>query len=959
MKAIITAIISFLALVSYSQPSQQWLTRYNGKGDFSDKFNAVKSDAANNIFLAGSTYNKSNEEDILVIKLNSLGDTAWVRTFNGSANNTDEAFDVATDGTGNVYITGVCKNVGTGKDFATIKYNAFGDTLWTRTLNGIGNGDDEASSIYIDGSGNVYVTGKSDGNPTALINNDYVTVKYNSAGVQQWVLRFNGSGNGSDIPAGIIGDPSGNVYVTGRSANTLDDDYATIKYNSAGLLQWTKIYDGGNGTDRAVAIGIDNADNIIVTGRSSGASDDDYATIKYSSAGVQQWLKYFDGGLGDDRATALAVDSSGNIFVTGKSSNGSNDNYATVKYDGLGTSGWVAIWAGTGNGNDVANAIEVDGSGNVYVAGQTDVDATALVNNNYSAVKYNSSGAQVWNQLYNGTANLSDVPTRLAIDAAGNVVVAGNSQGLGSQKDGVAIKYNVSGVSQWTYRYIGKGDNSDKGNAITVDAGGNSYVAGSTYGAGSGKDYCTIKLNAAGDTLWVRSYNGIGNGNDEASSIAVDAAGNVFVTGYSKGAQKDYLTIKYNPSGDTVWTKRFNGAGNGDDQAIDLKLDGAGNVFVTGFTDSDNTISVNENYTTIKYSASGTQLWQANYNGAGNLTDIPAGLTIDGSGNVFVTGKSNNGSDDDYATVKYNSLGVQQWIQRYDGGQGDDRAAAIKVDAASNVYITGRTFNGSDDDYATIKYNSLGVQQWLKLYDGLLGDDRAIDLAADGSGNVYVTGKSSFGAADDILTVKYDGSGIQQWVANYDGGTNGNDAPAKILIDGAGNVLVAGQSDIGTALIPNNDYTILKYNSSGIQLWAISYNGTGNGSDVIGGIAIDNADKVYVTGTGFSSVGQKDIVTIKYSSPVGINELSLNKFQMIAYPNPFNTQCTISVFAPNTIESWTLNVYNATGEKVIVRKIDNSNQGIIKKNDLSNGVYFFQAITNTEIIGSGNFIIED
>ena len=148
--------------------------------------------------------------------------------------------------------------------------------------------DDYATAIVVDSSGNFYVTGQGIG--TTYPDYDYVTVKYNSAGQEQWVARYNGPGNGWDVPIGAAVDSLGNIYVTGDSPGSgTNHDYATIKYDSAGQEQWSARYNGpANSYDSATAIAVDSSGNIYVTGGSYGqSSDSDYATIKYLTASVQ------------------------------------------------------------------------------------------------------------------------------------------------------------------------------------------------------------------------------------------------------------------------------------------------------------------------------------------------------------------------------------------------------------------------------------------------------------------------------------------------------------------------------------------------------------------------------------------------------------------------------------------------------------------------------------------------
>src|SRR2546423_1111853 len=143
---------------------------------------------------------------------------------------------------------------------------------------------------------------------------------------------------------------------------------------------------------------------------------------------------------------------------------------------------------------------------------------------------------------------------------------------------------------------------------------------------------------------------------------------------------------------------------------------------------------------------------------------------------VYVTGWSdaapNGGAD--YAAIKYNSAGEQQWVARYDGpGHALDAAYAIAVDAWDNVYVTGYSDGmGTEADYATIKYDSAGQQQWVARYDGPVSRfDEAAAIAIDGSGNVYVTGISlGLDTVIDFVTVKYDTLGQEQWVARYNNG---------------------------------------------------------------------------------------------------------------------------------------------------------------------------------------------
>ena len=227
-----------------------------------------------------------------------------------------------------------------------------------------------------------------------------------------------------------------------------------------------------------------------------------------------------------------------------------------------------------------------------------------------------------------------------------------------------------------------------------------------------------------------------GNGNDYANAIAVDASGNVYVTGESlgQGTGIDYATIKYNSAGQQQWVARYNGPANSDDNVTAIAIDGSGNVYATGTSRID--AGSNYDYLTVKYDSAGQEQWVASYNGPGDAFDFADAIAVDSSGNVYVTGES-YGLDSayDYATIKYNSTGQEQWVARYNGPANyDDVATAIALDGSANVYVTGYSYGVGDVglDYATIKYNSAGQEQWVARYNGgTSSDDYATGIAVD------------------------------------------------------------------------------------------------------------------------------------------------------------------------------------------------------------------------------------
>ncbi|MGB2697571.1 MAG: SBBP repeat-containing protein [Candidatus Zixiibacteriota bacterium] len=420
------------------------------------------------------------------------------------------------------------------------------------------------------------------------------------------------------------------------------------------------------------------------------------------------WVRTYNGpGNSHDQACAVAVDDLGNVYVTGQSEGDGTDwDYATIKYFPNGDTAWVRRYNGPANGPDLARAMAIDGSGNVYVTGYS----RGIENNaDYLTIKYHTNGDTAWVRRYNGPAGSTDVATSIAVDFAGNVYVAGSSMGVGTEDDYATIKYNPDGDQVWVVRYNGPANTGDDAYAVVVDNAGNIYVSGESDGITTGSDFATIKYDSEGNELWVKRCDGIVTSGDIAHKLALDGLANVYVTGFSYDSEIHaiYATVKYDSSGTEIWSRTYQGEmtiGPGG-VAVDIAADNSGNAWVTGWTRNSGT---NYDYTTVKYDAEGNQLWAARYHSWADGCEGAEAIAVDGNGNAYVTGWSEdvNFNADDCATVKYDPEGNQEWVARYNGsGNYQDAGLAIAVDDSNNVYVTGEAAGTTSAyDYVTIKY---------------------------------------------------------------------------------------------------------------------------------------------------------------------------------------------------------------------------------------------------------------
>ena len=435
----------------------------------------------------------------------------------------------------------------------------------------------------------------------------------------------------------------------------------------------------------------------------------------------------------------------------------------------------------------------------------------------------------------------------------------------------LAIVFSVSAALRaqpaaqvWIARYNGPANGNDASADVAVDSAGDVVVTGFSSNASNNRDYYTAKYAAAnGALLWEKRYNGPGNGDDQASSIAVDAYGNVAITGVSKGLNfSGFYTAKYaGADGALLWEKRYEASGPGGSAADGVAFDSAGDVIVSGYSNTSVggfPIRYTKDYYTAKYRGSdGLLLWEKRYNGPGDSNDNATCMTLDATGNVIVSGQSAN----NYLTFKYAAAsGALLWEKRYSGpGSGGtilDWAESVAVDAAGNVSVTGYSLSTHSFDIYTAKYAGAdGALLWERRYDAPAhGDDRGVKVATDSEGNVAVTG--SFKDANNVnyytYTAKYAAdNGALQWAVSN---TLSNNFPNDIAIDIADNVVITGFS---------GGYSTYKYAAAdGHLLWEAHYNQSAIDEALAVALAADGG--VVVTG---HSGG--DIATFRYAPPAG------------------------------------------------------------------------------------------
>ena len=342
----------------------------------------------------------------------------WLATLGGASNDFGEG--VTTDSAGSIYTGGYTNSSGAGSsDFSIVKYNTNGIVQWQRTLGGVN--DDRGFSVKTDSSLNVLIVGQtSSGIPSVIL------AKYNTSGTLQW-QRLLSDANFQSAKA-VSTDSSGDVYLAGWATPPSNiPNFLVAKYNTSGTLQWQRTL-GGADNDQANGISLDSSGNSYLAGEvSSGAvGSKDLGLAKYNTSGTIQWQRVLQGG-GSDFGASVAVNSSGDSFVTGRStSSGFGDfDLLLAKYNTSGTIQWQRVLGGAAG--EFPWSVALDSLGNAYVSGQTSSSGPGSAS--IFMAKYNTSGTIQWQRTLGGAG--FDMSSSITLNPNDEIVITGNTTTTG------------------------------------------------------------------------------------------------------------------------------------------------------------------------------------------------------------------------------------------------------------------------------------------------------------------------------------------------------------------------------------------------------------------------------------------------------------------------------------------------------------------------------------------------
>lgn len=711
-----------ITIVKYNSAGhQQWAARYNGSENKEDLITAMSIDKIGNIYLAGESFENGRESDVVAIKYNTDGIQEWIYYYDGFSRSmwyyTKQ--NLVIDENGNSYLMAGSRS---NKEIFTIKINSSGEEIWMAKFESFFNAN--AQSITIDLSGNIYVLGSTSTNDHLW---DFVTIKYDTSGIEQWISRYGGAL--VDLPYDFAVDAIGNVYITGIESNPiLRSGYVTIKYDAKGTLKWVHIFDDLiDGHIFPASIKLDNQGNIYNTGTwSINFDQENFITIKLDTSGQHQWIATHDS---PEFHQAYCLDTESNYYIAGYGGNNSGTDFITTKINSTGAVQWVKRYSGSKSTSDEGKKIVLDDHGNTYVA--------ATSSSHLRVIKYDCLGIIQW-QFLNESVIDNEREVAIIVDDDDVYIAATSNVFI------ILIKLNSLGEKLWDAKF----PNAEnywfaKFNAMQVDHSGNIIVTGESTKSYNEKSRITIiKFSSTGNQEWIKTYINTKNNYECPKHIAIDDLGNIYIIGITGTDLSPYwgfyssIAIKLNSSGELQWAKSFDNPEFGIYFPTGAVVDRIGNIIVN--------LQYRHGITTFKYDPNGNEIWKADYPSIyNNLYLLENSLKTDNFNNIFIF-QENGG------IIKYQPDGNVEWSFESEGDiLQNAKRGGFAIDNVLNAYVFVNNSKLSQP-YYLLKYDQTGLMQWASLCEF-----DYTDMEVDSKGNIYLTGTNMGKSWSTCVTAKF------------------------------------------------------------------------------------------------------------------------------------------------------------------------------------------------------------
>ena len=795
---------------------------------------------------------------------------------------TDIGQSVAVQGDGKLVVAGYSYN-GTNNDFAVVRYTSSGalDTTFGtggKVTTPVGSGDEVGYSVAVQGDGKIVVAGHSH-NGT---NPDFAVVRYTATGNLDTSFGSGGKvttavGSGNDNSYSVALQNDGMIVVVGGSVGASGfTDMTLVRYTSSGALDSSFGSGGkvttpiGTGSSRGYSVAVQSDGEIVVAGHAFiSGNNNDIAVARYTNTGALD-STFGTGGIVttsitpnfSDYGQSVAVQSDGKVVVAGYT--GSNQDFALVRYTaagaldaGFGTGGKVTT--PVGSGSDIGHSVAVQSDGKLVVAGYSFNN----FNFDFALVRYTSSGALdttfgTGGKVTTPIGSSDDYGFSVALQSDGKFVVAGQST-IGSNVDFAVARYTDTGALDSTFN-AGKvttpiGNGNDQANAVDVQSDGKIVAVGASHN-GTNNDLALVRYLANGtvDTSFGgtgKITTSVGSGNESLSAVAMQSDGKIVVAGQvHNGTNEDFLVARYTSAGGLDWSVNT-AFGTVDDAAYGMAIQPDGKIVVVGAAIIGSTFD----FAVARYNTNGTL--DTTFDGDGKVTtpitttgqgyDYAQSVAVQPDGKIVVGGHTSDGTNLQFAAVRYNANGSLDTTFDGDGkviipvGSGDDVGTSLALQSDGKILLAGETAQGGFKDFALVRLNTNGSLDTTFHFDGAVGtafnafDDYGRSVKVQADGKIVVAGFTSTtsGTVYDMAVARYLSDGTLDSTFGSSGKVmipigSASDVGTSLALQADGNIVVAGYSNNGS----NNDFAVVRLFGGPSELLV---NGSFESAEALGG----------------------------------------------------------------------------------------------------------------------------
>ncbi|MEX2168718.1 MAG: choice-of-anchor Q domain-containing protein [Pirellulales bacterium] len=784
----------------------------------------------------------------------------------GTQPRSEDSPSVAVQADGKIVVAGSSYNGNPyDSDFAVARYNVDGslDTTFDddgKLTTDLGSTGDSGYSVAVQADGKIIVAGTSN-------NDDFAVVRYNTDGKLD--TTFDGDGKvTTDFGSfsggyGMTLQADGKIIVVGVSNN----DFAVVRYNTNGTLDTTFDGDGKLATDIGASASIaDYATSVVVQGDDkivvAGAGGYGIAVVRYNANGTLDATFDDDGKLTTDLGpfsygNSVAMQDDGKIVVAGGTDDGSEYDFAVVRYD---TNGALdtsfdddgKLTTDFGALDEYGYSVAVQADGKIVVVGESGSDL--------AVVRYNTNG--ILDTTFDGDGKMTmdvgsgfDQANSVAVQADGKLVLAARSF-HGNDLDFAVVRYDSSGVLD-----TGFGDGGivitdfafvtldDQASDVAMQADGKTVVVGLTSNPGLNDNFVVARYNVDGSLDTSFDGDGVitadfGGARDAGHAVAIQADGKIIVVGRSgNGSSGNFALARFLSDGQLDASFGVGGKVTTDffgeeDSAYDVALQSDGRIVVVG----DSRLGGNADFAAARYNTNGSL--DTSFDGDGKVRTGVAGADFGRSvaihdGRIVVAGLANSGSNWDFGLVRYNANGSLDTSFAGDGiqttalGSASDQGYSVAVRADGKIFVAGESVDGSGNvHFALARYNSNGAldTSWAGgdgfVTTGFTGtsQDRARGMALQANGKIVLAGYTNNGGNLDIGLVRYNADGTLDTSFDGDGRATtaigfGEDSAVGVTIQSDGKLVVAGQTHNGN----DYDFAVARYegDSRSVQTFVV------------------------------------------------------------------------------------------------------------------------------------------